>query len=1088
MFDPVTAEFLQSAPSLPDLDSTTLPQVLTRHFAELVARRLRGVGLKQQVAPEERWPLTRIAGAYEILASIEKDEALRKAAAFVAGTAHQILSQAEEKIGSPKSLLSRDHLDATLASVLLFMSAGQYADANEAARKVAITEKPQDLHDYIAAGIRDFGSGQPASILSRAVERKRLDYPKLDIQEAGLAALLDALLIGIEMFAAEVMGELPPGGADLRFNSAAEAFKSVLDLSSGHYEVPEQNLSIQTTYPGPRHAAALLLSAYQATANVAVVRLPAPPGVDGDFWWRWLRRRATSAPFLWANHIEAIAKGFHRKGTSAVLILPTGAGKTTVSCLKIAATIGCGRSVVFVAPTHALVEQLKNDLQEIFPEELLGSVVSADADLLFAESAALKTIEVMTPEGCLALLSYAPEAFRSVGLMVFDECHMLSPTSGLRRALDGMFCILAFNSYVPEADFLFLSAMVKNGDEFSSWIGQLTGRTCLFVDPLWKPSRQARGVVCYREESLREILESAGKAQDEADAAQGKNAKGVRRVAARELTALPYVLFGLRHNWLNQAEQKTECSIAKILDERVELDGNLRNTQIRLLPNVNGVAAHLAAEAARNGLKTIVFVNVKSHTVKTAGDISTLLGGSITPTADEEELWSVLDMELGGLRHSVLSKAAIAVPHNAQMLRLERDLAERMFRRPDGAKVIVATPTLAQGLNLPAHLAILASDMRAEEGGGRKRLGAHEILNAAARAGRAGHLANGVVLMIPERIVTFRDKGPLSLEAIQRLQALLPEDDRCIEVSDPLQVVLDRLSMESIVDRDVEYALNRLSMTGASETTEDVNSAGVPIAKSLGAFVAAKNGNEQVFAARVASLNSALAQRQAAKPDLALLELAAQSGVSFEVIGGLRERLEVSPETLPLTVMDWTKWIVEWLASDVSAREAFLGREKVSLMNAVGRAADSEFTGESVCDLLPGLNAWLSGEPLCNIEKMLGGDPLDELICPRARRLVSSLIPMGVSFVAGVVAKLATGVLEGTSNEVCPALEILPTALRRGFDTPFKVAFAEVQRGLKGRVQIHREYAAVVGGSLVRTSEKYLDQVSTMRALLEFMR
>ena len=48
------------------------------------------------------------------------------------------------------------------------------------------------------------------------------------------------------------------------------------------------------------------------------------------------------------------------------------------------------------------------------------------------------------------------------------------------------------------------------------------------------------------------------------------------------------------------------------------------------------------------------------------------------------------------------------------MLRLERDLAERMFKRANGAKVIVATPTLAQGLNLPAHLAILAGDKRAD--------------------------------------------------------------------------------------------------------------------------------------------------------------------------------------------------------------------------------------------------------------------------------------------------------------------------------------------------------------------------------------
>src|SRR5690606_16548563 len=142
-----------------------------------------------------------------------------------------------------------------------------------------------------------------------------------------------------------------------------------------------------------------------------------------------------------------------------------------------------------------------------------------------------------------------------------------------------------------------------------------------------------------------------------------------------------------------------------------------------------------------NNLKSIVFVNVKSHAVSTARNIAAALGAAPEPTGDEAERWTALEVELGGLAHSILSGPSLAVPHNADMLRLERDLAERMFRRPDGAKVIVATPTLAQGLNLPAHLAILASDMRADpEDGGREALAAHEILNAAARAGRAGHL------------------------------------------------------------------------------------------------------------------------------------------------------------------------------------------------------------------------------------------------------------------------------------------------------------------------------------------------------------
>ena len=185
--------------------------------------------------------------------------------------------------------------------------------------------------------------------------------------------------------------------------------------------------------------------------------------------------------------------------------------KETVSCLKIASVLASGKHVIFIAPTHALVEQLTTDLQAVFPEELLGSLVSSDFDRLFTVGTTLRKIGAagQTPEHCLALLSYAPHAFAEVGLMVFDECHLLSPVSGLRRALDGMFCVLAFNSIAPKADFLFLSAMIRNGGDFAEWITALTGRECVFVDPLWKPSRQARGVVFYKEDAINEAREAA---------------------------------------------------------------------------------------------------------------------------------------------------------------------------------------------------------------------------------------------------------------------------------------------------------------------------------------------------------------------------------------------------------------------------------------------------------------------------------------------------------------------------------------------------------------------------------------------------
>ncbi|MBB3319835.1 replicative superfamily II helicase [Rhizobium sp. BK181] len=111
--------------------------------------------------------------------------------------------------------------------------------------------------------------------------------------------------------------------------------------------------------------------------------------------------------------------------------------------LKIASTLSAGKKVIFLVPALALFDQLRDDLAESFPETLIDSVVSTDGDLtaLIFEPE-LKSIEVMTPERCLALLSFAETDMSDIGLLVFDECHLLSPEGGGSRSVDAMLCLL----------------------------------------------------------------------------------------------------------------------------------------------------------------------------------------------------------------------------------------------------------------------------------------------------------------------------------------------------------------------------------------------------------------------------------------------------------------------------------------------------------------------------------------------------------------------------------------------------------------------------------------------------------------------
>jgi hypothetical protein len=522
-------------------------------------------------------------------------------------------------------------------------------------------------------------------------------------------------------------------------------------------------------------------------------------------------------------------------------------------------------------------------------------------------------------------------------------------------------------------------------------------------------------------------------------------------------------IWGLQHNWL--VESRVHCSVTPLLDEPVSLAGNVKYGQLRLTPNANEVSAAIAVGAARNGLKTIVFVNTKADSASTAREIAGQLDGNVAPSKDEQGRWDALKLELGDLKHSILNGAACAVPHNSSMIRLERDLAERMFRRPDGASVIVATPTLAQGLNLPAQLAVLAGDKRAAKEGGREDLEAHEILNAAARAGRAGHLANGVVLLVPEPIIAFGRGKSLGREVVEKLRAVLPGDDRCVEISDPLEVVLDRLMKGQTLDPDVRYTINRMALARESDGSEPPASM-FSVDRSLAAYAAKQSAREKEFDEKVKTLKLAIENELMFETDESVFVLASKSGLPAGVLVRLKERISKKAGKLPTTIAGWIEWTFEWLRNDDDARRLLLEDVARAARAATGSRRNGEVGADTLNTLLPGIKEWISGKPIVDIEIALGGNPHKasdtRRICPRARELVGTVIPRTLSFILSIVSYVVTELApfdaqEGLSREL---VESLGTAVRLGYDSVEKLTFAMQNATLLGRVQAHRAWAA----------------------------
>jgi ATP-dependent RNA helicase HelY len=580
----------------------------------------------------------------------------------------------------------------------------------------------------------------------------------------------------------------------------------------------------------------------------------------------------------------------------------------------------------------------------------------------------------MTPERCLALMSHAPDAVADVGLVVFDECHLLSPQGGGTRSLDAMLCLLHVLKHAPNSDLLLLSAMLSNAEELAAWITEVSGRPCqAFLDP-WKPSRQARGIVVYERPRLNQIRQAA------------LAAAHVRRQGGRaprvDRNVTPHALFGLHQNWNPGAE--ADIRLIKLSDLPVRFGISQSNYPT---PNANDVAATLALHAVVAGLKTMVFVQQADHAPKTASKIANDLEPIAALLPAEQALWQSVIAELGGEQYSLINPRSAALPHNGDMIPAERRLAESLFRRPDGANVIVATPTLAQGMNLPAQLVILAGDKR-HDAEGRAPLEAHEILNAAGRAGRAGHLANGVVLLIPDPVAAFTQAAQPEPNALAKLSSVLPPNDQCVLLEDPVTALLDKIQNGDLNDVGVRYFVSRVR---PSEGTAEAAAQALQIVqRSFSGFKARRAHQEQAFNQKIEALRGILAAEREIHPEMAVI--AASSGFSDGPLVAIEAKLTANINALPTSIVAWSDWLVDFLQQDQASYDALIGNNAGDALYVMrGKKSGPAPTAEEFQSLKVGLRAWLSGRPLRDVERALGAEEDDIEYCPRARDLALKL-------------------------------------------------------------------------------------------------
>lgn len=1075
MFDDPTSELIRSAPELSGLDPNLLPKTLTKAYAEIVAVRLRlrkkadgtsnAADLLEALRPELK-RLRKIAFTQEAIASVNPEGPQRRGAAFLAATAHYVTLQAQRLVNPA----DRDDLGSLtvggiapeVSATLLFLAAGASPDAAEMSGQIQLSEGLLQVQHRLLQDIKRLATGDLDALLadSTVPEPPTLDGD-LTMVEVGASALYLMLQRCVQSIAAEVLGRpgYQPSLPDLERVEALCTRPAVQLLGRiGN-----------SAFPGPRHLASLLKAVGRELPADSLARLPAPPGVGASLWTSGLARIAKTRPYLWANHRDAVAQGYLTPGVSAAISFPTGAGKSTLSELKLLSNLCQGKDTIFLAPTLALVDQTARALQKTFPDARLSRERANDNPFDFDLDIRLPPMSVMTPERCLAVMGFQPELFKDVGLIVFDECHLLHAgvNDRSRRAVDAMLCILNLSTHAPEADYLLLSAMMSNTEEVAAWLAELTGRKCLPLNMAWKPTRQVRGSVVFPSDQISD-LRSRLAAKHQEMLAAGKRKPGPPAALKRELKARPLGLLGLKFRW--DSMRRDDYALLPLSDSDMLLSVNA--TTWKLTPNVNNVAAELASLASRNeGIKSLIFAQTIPYAMSAQETAGEHLGeANIAFTEDERHLYTLTLDELGD--ESALYVDAIegkfarwpSLCHHGLLLPTERQLHESLFRRPDGVSVLVATSTLAQGMNLPSHVVIIAGDSKFDEENKQlAQMKAHDLLNAAGRAGRAGQSSYGLVLVIPSNVVDIDDSNNRIGKHWKDLQGIFSQSDQCLAIEDPLEAILDRIQeLGEHAGGDADYLLRRLPI---STQAADVDGPAQTLLKrSFAAFKLRKQAQEDQLNDRI---NHALRARRKLQeldeePDWAD-KMAANYGAPSEVLRELKVRLKTSPP-IGRTTLDWFTWTATWLTerpiliSQMTRRESldgYMGEPLKSL-------EDDEERGEvAVNAVLPALKAWVSGQTLAAIQK-LKPTVQQSKYHEQARRFVLRVLPE-LAYVFSlpelVRRHLAAEELSLDMGELASVeLEKLGSCVREGYDTVEKLALAKVRGKTASRVRVHRQW------------------------------
>ena len=427
--------------------------------------------------------------------------------------------------------------------------------------------------------------------------------------------------------------------------------------------------------------------------------------VGAEGLWQRLRRTYVAALMardrseidLWPSQLHVVERIF-ASTDDLVVALPTSAGKTRIAELCILRCLAQKRRAVYITPLRALSAQTERILEETF--EPLGATVSSlygsmGANDLDGDALRASDIVVATPEKLDFALRSDPTVLDDVGVIVLDEGHMIGAEEREVR-YEAQIQRLLRRTDADARRIICLSAVFPENEELDDFVDWLTDDA---ADGLhkedWRPTRQQFGLVEWR--------------------------NGYARLSVTVGDDQPFI---------------------PRYFEAVTPTGRRKK---EFPADQNEMTLATAWRLVEEGQTVLIFCPLKVSVATLAALIVKLhqqgLLASVMPEEVDISNAVAVGTEWFGADDNILKclRLGVAIHHGALPGPFRREVEALLHQRI--LKVTVASPTLAQGLNLSASVVLFSSLHR-----NRNLLTGSEFANVIGRAGRAFVDTEGLVL------------------------------------------------------------------------------------------------------------------------------------------------------------------------------------------------------------------------------------------------------------------------------------------------------------------------------------------------------